>query len=883
MAILDEILDWSRNIPAWQSDAMRRIWVKIDLSVQDVSEILMMIKSEYGLIDASTKVISPIRLSKTHMAITASDKMPVILKSMRDVKNVNALVENQTINFNQQGITVIYGENATGKSGYSRVLKKACKTRGEPEGILPNIHAPHIPSASAEAIFDVISSGVESQLHWVDSTNEPEQLREIAVFDSKSARVYIEEQNKVVYIPYGLDVFTRLAELCLSLKGKMQQEIDNLDKKPEIIEKIVGDDKIIKELDHRTDFDQIRNIASFTDKDEARLVEIKRILATIQADDPQAKARSLERLRARINAVRQEIIEKTLLLRDIAIADLRKSWKEMKVAEEAARMVSDKSFADEPLAGVGSDVWREMFLAAKRYSEECAYPVKIFPVTDRDSRCLLCQQLLDYEAKVRLKRFWDFIQEETSRRSEEKKATYEKKHNDIISENYEVKDEKLLEELQEWNPDGYALLKDYIASMALRSNSLRELKTDENWDNLPILARSPYGLLSRFSRSIAEEERKFSEIAKPEEKNKLDAEYKSLETRKLGHENLDKIEKYLESLKKKHKLDQCISACATTGITRKRTELMNQVITRDLKNALEYELRNLGAAHLRFELEPQGKFGETYLQLRISEVSVEGVDINQVLSEGEQRLVAIASFLAELSVSETKCGIVFDDPVCSLDHKWREKFAERIVGEAANRQVIIFTHDIVLLLAINRQCAEQQAAISTQAITRFADSIGVCDQEIPTPAMNVSKRIGHLKKLHQEIDKFYRSDDKPRYEFEVGHLYDLLRACWERAVEEVLFADVVQRYRPEIETQKLRKVSIKPDDYRTIYFAMKKCSETTPAHDEPAASLSALPSPDEVGQDILKLERFVRELRKRQVYVDAAQRESIQPPKFESA
>jgi wobble nucleotide-excising tRNase len=40
-----------------------------------------------------------------------------------------------------------------------------------------------------------------------------------------------------------------------------------------------------------------------------------------------------------------------------------------------------------------------------------------------------------------------------------------------------------------------------------------------------------------------------------------------------------------------------------------------------------------------------------------------------ILSEGEQRVVAIRSFFAEVGLSGGKGGIVLDDPVSSFDHR----------------------------------------------------------------------------------------------------------------------------------------------------------------------------------------------------------------------
>ena len=56
--------------------------------------------------------------------------------------NVNALAENQELPFSPQGMTIIYGNNGAGKSGYVKILKAACRARGTKEDneILQNIY-----------------------------------------------------------------------------------------------------------------------------------------------------------------------------------------------------------------------------------------------------------------------------------------------------------------------------------------------------------------------------------------------------------------------------------------------------------------------------------------------------------------------------------------------------------------------------------------------------------------------------------------------------------------------------------------------------------------------------------------------------------------------
>lgn len=57
-------------------------------------------------------------------------------------------------------------------------------------------------------------------------------------------------------------------------------------------------------------------------------------------------------------------------------------------------------------------------------------------------------------------------------------------------------------------------------------------------------------------------------------------------------------------------------------------------------------------------------------------------------------------FFAEVHLHETGSAIAFDDPVCSLDHVRRDAVARRLVQEAQRRQVIVFTHDVAFLLAL---------------------------------------------------------------------------------------------------------------------------------------------------------------------------------------
>jgi energy-coupling factor transporter ATP-binding protein EcfA2 len=226
-----------------------------------------------------------------------------------------------------------------------------------------------------------------------------------------------------------------------------------------------------------------------------------------------------------------------------------------------------------------------------------------------------------------------------------------------------------------------------------------------------------------------------------------------------------------------------------------------------------------------------------------------------ILSEGEHRAVAIGAFLAEVNLSENKGGVVFDDPVSSLDHSRRESVARRLVLEATKRQVVILTHDIYFTCLLMEEAKLANTDILTMSLHQTVDGYGVPNLELPFQGKNTKQRIGSLKDLHQRIDKLYREGDIENYEELTTDAYRRLRITWERAVEEVLFQNVIVRFRKSIETNRLRGVTVEHVDFHEMNQGMTRCSNFAP-HDRASISGSSTPKPDELLNDIKSLESW---------------------------
>ena len=158
----------------------------------------------------------------------------VRLLALRDLKNVNAIEEQQRLPFGRQGVTVVYGRNASGKSGYARVLKHACRARDIKETIHPNLFG-GASLIAPTAVFELQIDGQEQNVAWELGKPSPDELAYFAVFDARCARIYVDEKNEVAYMPYGMDVFQKLADLCTRFREQMVKERDAINTRPAVL------------------------------------------------------------------------------------------------------------------------------------------------------------------------------------------------------------------------------------------------------------------------------------------------------------------------------------------------------------------------------------------------------------------------------------------------------------------------------------------------------------------------------------------------------------------------------------------------------------------------------------------------------------------------
>lgn len=172
MSLLDSILTWATAALApWQRDAMRRLFQKQQLDQQDYDDLYAMLKSARGLSDSQNR--QPVPLAQEHLPAQVANAATIVLRAMRDLKDVNRIALGQKLEFAPRGITVVYGDNGSGKSGYSRVLKRVCRTRDVSETVHPDALDPKATFNIPEVTFDIEVGGNTRSLGWNETLHHP--------------------------------------------------------------------------------------------------------------------------------------------------------------------------------------------------------------------------------------------------------------------------------------------------------------------------------------------------------------------------------------------------------------------------------------------------------------------------------------------------------------------------------------------------------------------------------------------------------------------------------------------------------------------------------------------------------------------------------------
>ncbi|ESS40626.1 recombination protein F [Burkholderia cenocepacia] len=868
MTIIQEIHQWSKTLSAWQQDAIARLYENRELSPEDIEDIYALAKVEAGIPDEHGRVAK--KLASTEVAPQTNPTRLVQIVAIKELQHVNALVQGGRLPISPTGLTVIYGENGAGKSGYSRIFKHACRARDRREPILPNARLDPKDVGTAQAVFETIVDGTTVDFVWKHRAEPPVPLADISIFDTHCARAYIDNQGDFAYVPYGLDILEGLVSLCGKLRARATKEKG--DSSPSdaaysvLISQTTAVGRALSGISKKTTREEIEKLAELSDDEVNRRETLTK---TLSEADPKTKAREIRNKALRVKGLKTQIDTKV----GTVSAEKLHNLQELISKSNAARKVADtaaEAFRSEPgqLPGTGGDEWKTLFDAARDFAaiSHAGHQISALP---KDAQCPLCQNELGAEGASRLSRFDAFIKDKVEQAAKDARSLAKDAYNTIKNAKLDfVIDPAMKEELNTLDARLLPLCEQSEAVLKTRqSEALLASAGTLPWENVCTVQNDAAVRLEEIADALEAQAKTLEASADEVARTKLVLERAELDARHKLREVKDAVFEAIAKYEYCAKLQTCINGTDTRAISRKSTDLSRTLASKELADALNDELTRLKCHELQVVMKPESPGGRTQFKLTLQLPG--NATPAAILSEGEQRAIAIASFLAETKLSGGRGGIVFDDPVSSLDHRRRWEVAERLVEESLKRQVIVFTHDIYFLCILEQKADELKTPLQANYIRRTVDGFGAHSDGLPFDVLGTKNRIGKLRQMLVEVRKAHADGDEDAHRTLTARAYGDLRLAWERCVEEVLFNGAIQRFGEGVSTQRLKEVAVSDDDYRAIEAGMTKCSKFE--HDAAArVGRLPIPQPDELSEDIEKLESWREQIVRRRTPIRAA-------------
>jgi len=843
--VSSEIAEWAKGRPLWQQDALRRLVTQGVIDSAGVRQLADIVLASHGLIAAD----DPGRpLGEADLPVSQRSAREATIRAVSDVQDVNDLAEKQNLTFGSPGLTVIYGDNGAGKSGYVRILKKACRARGADAPLLSNVFEAkdeYAPSARVEYAF----GGADASFEWAPDAITPDELSLVSVFDSLAAVVYVDREQNIAYAPFGLDLLPKLADVCTQVRDILEHarnaERSQLERLPgHLAETRAG--HWLAQLSPSTGADDIARNTEFSLADAERRDHLKRVLAepdpSVRAREVEARVRRYERLRDRLRRGNDN-------LKSLPLDDLRRSHSTLRTALSMAVRARGSFPAD--IARVIDD---ERFIELWKAGDTAAHARGHAGLQDTDV-CPLCHQPLADSVRqwfVEINEYYAKAGVEAARATFAQQRTLAKQ----LAESTD-REEETIDDLRVEDSSLADTLAAHVAARAALGEKLDQLTENESFPACEKPDSFDLEMVTSLIEKLRAEEADLRAATDPEEKAAFEGELLELHGREWLHEQKTSIEEEVARRDRVRRLNDGIRETDTHGITRTATELTRRYVTDELRKRFIEELRGISGDPPRVELVARpGERGAGYYRLQLANAQP-GARVAGVVSEGEFRAITLAAFLSELLTEESRSAVVFDDPVSSLDTRNKDRVAARLVALATERQVVVFTHDIPCVIALSEAATAKGIPVHARVLQRLPVGAGVVVEDVPWEAKKFSALIRSLRNGCQRARSMA---DPLAYADAVKALCGDFRKTLEKAIEEVLLSDVIARFRHPLHTQNVHHLAhIQDGDVATLERLLDKYSAQL--HLQPSAAVAPLPGLDEIEGDVQAIDDWARSFR----------------------
>lgn len=830
---------WIRKLVAEIIESRRR------LSDERIGALYELLLIEKQLAEGEPEVVGPLRAS----GMVTSARVPMRLLKLKHIANVNALAPDQEIEFHPR-LTICFGENASGKTGYVRILKRAAAVRTS-DPVLPNIHDPGSSgNPHAEVVFQV--GDEQRTLDWRGEQGA-EALTRVDVFDDRVAVVHLEEDLSYSYTPADLSLFPIVIDGIERIQAKLDEArrerhsranpfVNSFHRESSLYAKIEA-------LGALTDLQELEKAAQIAQEEEEALPGLRDKVNALRLGSVRQEIQRAEEQRRAYEGVQG--VAETMMAFDREAYD--SGFATLRLARQAHEHGMREALSGESVPGIHGDVWKEFVEAAESYIRETG----LDPYPQVGAPCVYCRQPLSDAAVALLQKYRDYCNAELRKAVEEARGSLQRLTRavrELAVDDAAANIERLIQTAEDpANPPWpLAIARECLA----HTRRIREaLAAERECPEFPEGLRNAPGVFQAAKEAI---ERALTDLRKQGDKRDraLVAEQmrlRDLEARLTLRQFLPEIRKFVKGA---HWADCAgIQLGRFQGIKRSLTETAkrasSEVINREFQARFEAECEALRAP--RVNLDFPGREGEA----RRRKLLTREHGLGEILSEGEQKVIALADFLAEASLKSDLSPMVFDDPVTSLDHKRLRHVVDRIIELSAERQVIVFTHNIWFAAELLAHFERDPGSCAFYYVRTDNARAGL----VARGSHPRTDTFGDRKRRISELIQRAQGETGAIRDAFVEKGYEELRGACEIVVEKDLLKGVTERYRPNVRMTVLDQIRADrlPTAIAKVKPIFEKCCRVIASHSQPTETLGVRPALEDLRQDWQELQDARRE------------------------
>lgn len=785
-----EVKKFANGLSFWAKYLAEKILSGIPILDNDID-----IAYSYLLEELSLKTIStrpPININY-HESSLGNYKLDLQFTKLGKVEGVNALSENQTIEFSPN-VTIIYGSNGSGKSGYVRLMKKVFYSKS-PEEIIHNIYLENGHKAiSADFVFE--SAGTSIPLKYPDNSTQAE-FKQFAIFDGKSVLQHLDHRNEFEFRPAGLSFFAEFTEAIKHVEVKLNAAIALKSTENNFVDLFDGESEIktlIQNLSAQTNINDLKKHIPFSEQDKVDKKKIEKqyddLLLASKGKEKEIK--SLERLKQLLNTNKKNVENLNQYFTNDYLIKIQNRISDCVSKEATAKKEGIENFTTDKIQNIGTDEWKNFIEAAEQFAKQQEKENAVYP--ESGDNCLLCQQPLSADARKLITNYWIFIKsvaEQNAKNAQLEldnvKTAFQKLNFDLfpvensltvwLSEKFPQELSSLSQDIAKQKALAVSIISDLEAKTA---NKRTEIQIGIAVHNTIDCAIDASAKLLGENEQSEEVERLSKAKTKLAHKEKIDLHFANIET-------------YLINLQWIYKTYSINWSTLKQTITNTEKRLSGKYFNQTYIDTFNQECKDL-QGEFGISIDPKSSGAKSNRQLLIK-----GNYPSTILSEGEQKVIAVADFLSEMQLSEVNRGIIFDDPVNSLDEERKSIIAKRLVKEGAKKQVIIFTHDLVFLYSLFNYCNDMKAKVKCHWVERINGEPGVIALNNSPSLETDYKKSGEAHNCYDEARNLQGKDRERK----IKYGFTALRTNYEALTIFKIFNGVVERFDERVSIDRL--------------------------------------------------------------------------------